>query len=167
MSTLLSKKTDYALLVLSQLQNTPQGVSAHKLSERFNLSKGFVANILKELCQKGFVTSQRGAKGGYVLQRPAAQINLADLLQQMEDGLKLTSCNGLSSDEAHECSVHSLCPIRGPLNDIHQRIFAVLRGITLADLFHANTTPTMTFQPVLSLLNHEGAGAAELQQATA
>lgn len=164
MSTLLSKKTDYALLVLSHLHDCPSGVSARELSDRFGLSKGFVANILKELCQKGYLTSQRGAKGGYVLQRPADQINLADLLQDMEDGLKLTTCNGAKDQDNHDCSVHHMCPIRGPINEIHQRIFAVLRGITLADLFHANNQPATTFQPVLSLLNHELPSCAELQE---
>jgi Rrf2 family protein len=163
MSTLLSKKTDYALLVLSQLHASPNGVCARELSERFDLSKGFVANILKELCQKGFLTSQRGAKGGYVLQRPAEQITLAEILEALEDGLKLTSCNGVPHDEPHDCSVHAQCPIRGPMNEIHQRIFAVLRGITLAGLFRTNQSTT-TFQPVLSLLNHQVPSCAELQE---
>lgn len=163
MSTLLSKKTDYALLVLSQLYTSPNGVCARELSERFDLSKGFVANILKELCQKGFLTSQRGAKGGYVLQRPADQITLADLLEALEDGLKLTTCNGANHAESTDCTVHSLCPIRGPMNEIHQRIFAVLRGITLAGLFQNNQSTT-TFQPVLSLLNHASTSCAELHE---
>jgi Rrf2 family transcriptional regulator, cysteine metabolism repressor len=152
MSTLLSKKTDYALLILSHLSERSSGGSAREISERFGLSKGFLANILKELCSKGFLVSHRGVKGGYSMQRPADRISVAELLEAMEDGLKLTTCMDELDEDEHECTVHNVCPIRAPLNEIHRAIFEVLRGVTLADVFH----PTMatTFQPVLSLLRN-------------
>lgn len=162
MSTLLSKKTDYALLILSHLSDKPAGGSAREIADRFGLSKAFLANILKELCQKGFLVSHRGVKGGYVLQRSADQINLGELVESMEDGLKLTTCTGEQEDQEHECSVHNSCPIREPLNEIHRAIFGVLSGITLAEVLRrANKT---TIQPVLSILGHRTMPAAELQE---
>jgi Rrf2 family protein len=161
MSTLLSRKTDYALLILSHLSERPGGGSAREIADRFGLSKAFLANILKEICQKGFLVSHRGVKGGYVLQRSANQINLAELVEAMEDGLKLTTCSGEQDDDEHECSVHNMCPIRGPLDEIHRAIFGVLRGITLAEVFRRSST--MTFQPVLSILSHREMPTAELQ----
>ena len=152
MSTLLSKKTDYALLILSHLSDRPTGGSAREIADRFSLSKAFLANILKELCQKGFLTSHRGVKGGYVLQRPADRINLAELVESLEDGLKLTSCSNEEDASVHECTLHNMCPIRGPMNEIHRRVFGVLRGVTLAEIFRPNS-PTSTFQPGLSILN--------------
>jgi Rrf2 family protein len=165
MSTLLSRKTDYALLILSHLSERPAGGSAREIADRFGLSKAFLANILKELCQKGFLVSHRGVKGGYVLQRPADQINLAELVEAMEDGLKLTTCSGERDQDEHECSVHNLCPIRGPLNEIYQAIFGVLRGITLAEVFGRSSSTTI--QPVLSILDHRTMPAAQLQEITA
>ena len=91
--TLLSRKADYALLILSSLHRKAGGGNAREIAEQFGLSRPFVANILKELCQKGFVTSHRGVKGGYALQRPAADISLAELLEAIEDGFRLTVCN--------------------------------------------------------------------------
>jgi Rrf2 family protein len=165
MSTLLSKKTDYALLILSHLSGRSGGGSAREIAERFGLSRAFLANILKELCQKGFLVSHRGVKGGYELQRPADRINLADLLEAMEDGWKLTTCSGQGEGDEHECSVHDLCPIREPVNEIHRAIFAVLRGVTLADVFRPTTTTT--FQPVLSVLGSRPAATPVLQEITA
>ena len=72
-----------------------------------------LANILKELCQKGFIDSHRGVKGGYTLSRPAGQITLAELLESLEDGWKLTTCTGQADAVDHDCTVHNLCPIRG------------------------------------------------------
>ena len=110
--TLLSRKADYALLILSHLHRAKDGGNARAIAERFGLSRPFVANILKELCQKGFVASHRGVKGGYALQRPAASVSLAELLESIEDGFRLTVCN--PDDHAHEgdCSVAATCSLR-------------------------------------------------------
>jgi Rrf2 family protein len=166
MATLVSRKTDYALLILSHLADRPAGGSAREIAERFGLSKAFLANILKELCQKGFLTSHRGVKGGYSLSRPADRISLAELLEALEDGWKMTTCTGQEEDDEHDCSVHNLCPIRGPLNEIHRAIVGVLRTVTLADVLR-KPAPITTFQPVLSLLGHRAAPAAELHEITA
>ena len=157
MSTLLSKKTDYALLILSHLHDRPGGGSAREVAERFGLSKAFLANILKELCQKGFLVSHRGVKGGYSLQRPAGQITLAELLRSMEDGWKLTTCADDTDDQPHDCTVHNICPIRGPLNEIHRRLLDALSGVSLAEVFDPAGLPRTTFQPVLTILNHRPA----------
>jgi DNA-binding IscR family transcriptional regulator len=40
MATLVSRKTDYAMLILSHLADRPAGGSAREIAERFVLSKG-------------------------------------------------------------------------------------------------------------------------------
>jgi Rrf2 family transcriptional regulator, cysteine metabolism repressor len=155
MSTLLSKKTDYALLIMSHLYERQNGGSAREISDRYGLSKAFMANILKELCQKGFIVSHRGAKGGYSLQRPANQINLAELLENLEDGMRLTNCTshtGHTGDD-HDCSIINMCPIRRPINEIHERILGVMRSVTLADLVKSPSQDGTTYQPTIHLLN--------------
>src|SRR6185436_15557372 len=91
--TLLSRKADYALLILSYLYDSETGGTARGISEKFGISRAFIANILKELCQKGFVDSHRGVKGGYSLARPAESVSLAELLESIEDGFLLTMCS--------------------------------------------------------------------------
>src|SRR5882672_10230957 len=120
--TLLSRKADYALLILSYLNEKVIGGTARAIAETFGLSRAFVANILKELCQKGFVTSHRGVKGGYFLLRPAEAISLAELLESLEDGFQLANCNSHVHAEggADECSVLHICPIRGPIGEVHR-----------------------------------------------
>jgi Rrf2 family protein len=167
MSTLLSRKTDYALLIMAHLNERPAGGSAREIADRFGLSKAFLANILKELCQKGFLVSHRGVKGGYSLQRSPDRVSLAELLEALDDGWKLTTCSGQEDQDEHDCTVHDLCPIRGPLNEIHRAIVGALRSVTLADVFRRHGTGT-TFQPVLSILNNRPAAEpAGLHEITA
>ena len=136
---LLNRKVDYAILVLWYLHRNPDGGSAREIAERFSLSRAFVANILKELCGKGFVTSHRGAQGGYVLQRPADAINLADFIEAMDDSFRLANCNQLMPDDG--CALFAACPVKGPIGAIHARIRDVLRNVTLAELFRSAPPP--------------------------
>jgi Rrf2 family protein len=135
--TLLSRKADYALLILSHLHHARDGVNARAVAERFGLSRPFVANILKELCHKGYVASTRGVKGGYALLRPARDVTLAELLESLDEGFKLTVCNGHHDVPAggDGCSLEHTCPMKGPIGEIHRRLMDVLRGVTLAELF--------------------------------
>jgi Rrf2 family transcriptional regulator, cysteine metabolism repressor len=143
--TLLSRKADYALIILQYLHTNTNG-NARTIAEKFGLSRAFVANILKELGTKGYVTSTRGVKGGYLLARASSTITLAELLQVVEEGFKLTVCSDHSL--AGTCEVDHVCPVKGPMAEIHRRIMEVLRGITLADVF----APTSASSPALATL---------------
>jgi Rrf2 family protein len=138
---LMSRKVDYALLILSHLHAKTEGGCAREIADRFSLSRSFVANILKEICHHGFVTSHRGVKGGYVLARAAEAITLADLMAALDDPFHLAECTRESADCA--CTLTAVCPVRGPIAEVHQRIRQLLGGVTLAELFRAGATPAV------------------------
>lgn len=149
--TLLSRKADYALLILSYLHQKQIGGNAREIAERFSLSRPFVANILKELCHKGYVTSHRGVKGGYELHPSALTASFAGLLEAIEEGFRLTLC---SPDHAHgdPCCLEASCPVKAPLGEIHKRLIEVLRSVTLAELFPAVSNPAEAPRSLLELL---------------
>jgi Rrf2 family protein len=131
---LLTRKVDYAILVLNYLHHHAEGGCAREIADRFRISRAFVANILKELCQKGFVASHRGVKGGYALLRPAEEISLAEVLDALEDHpVSLAACN--ESPAGDGCSLYADCPVKGPIAEVHQRLREVLRGVSLQELF--------------------------------
>jgi Rrf2 family protein len=133
---LLTRKVDYALLILSYLHQRPEGGSAREIAAGFvGLSRAFAANILKELCQKGFVASHRGVKGGYALARPAEEISLLDLMESLDDMVHLAECNKSQAAPEDDCVLLNICPMRGSIGLVHRRIREVLGNVTLADLF--------------------------------
>ena len=148
--TLLSRKADYALLILSHLHHTPGGGNARTVSAAFGLSKPFTANILKELCREGVVSSQRGVKGGYTLLPGAARMSLAELLRRIGEGFELTVCS-TDRAEADACAMATACPIKTPLAEVHQRVADVFRSVTLAELFESSVRPAPTSLPVVRL----------------
>src|SRR6266853_4166808 len=154
--TLLSRKADYALLILSYLNEKRVGGTARAIAEQFGLSRAFVANILKELCHAGFVVSHRGVKGGYSLARPADSISLAELLETIEDGFRLTMCSPDSHGiEDDSCSLTAVCTVKGTMAEVHRRLVEVLRGVSLAELFEP-TLPQPQHLGSLPVLSNSG-----------
>lgn len=140
---LLTRKVDYAILVLSHLHEQVGGASAREIAERFGLSRAFVANILKELCAKGFVVSHRGVKGGYEIGRPVDDVTLVEFIESLEhQPMRLAACTHPAGDDG--CTLAATCPVRRPIAAVHDRIHAVLRDVTLADLFRRGDPELLT-----------------------
>src|SRR5688500_19534556 len=57
------------------------------LATRHDSPQKFLENILGDLRHAGLIRSQRGAEGGYWLQRPAEEITLAEIVRAVEGPL--------------------------------------------------------------------------------
>lgn len=138
---LLNRKIDYALLILCYLHRKSDGGCAREIAAQFDISRPFVANILKDLCQKGFVLSLRGVKGGYQLLPSTPRQTLANLIDALDDTLQLAECN---TKHPEDCCTHAaLCPIREPIQEVHLRIRAVLESVELVEIFRSADSTTV------------------------
>lgn len=153
--SLMSRKVDYALLVFAYLDQRREGGCAREIAGRFGLNRGFLANILKELCRAGYLASHRGVKGGYVLRRPLEQATLAELMDALDEPFHLAECT--QSPSNGQCGLLAVCPVKGVIAEVHGRIRDVLRGVTLADvvrpkLAQASAIPGLNLLPPEQLL---------------
>ena len=80
----LSKKVDYAIILLSHLGAASGPISAQEMSSHYRLPQPMIANILKQLAASQLVESTRGVQGGYVLQRQTDQISLAEIVRVID-----------------------------------------------------------------------------------
>jgi FeS assembly SUF system regulator len=148
----LNRITDYAVVVLAQMAREPETiVTAPQLSGESNVPQPTVAKLLKELSRAGVLTSHRGASGGYALSRAPKDISMLEIVGALEGPVALTACVENSDDD---CTVESLCPMRGNWNKVNTAIRTALENVTLADM----TMPTMAFD-----LDTAGRSAAETQ----
>ena len=84
----VNAKVDYALRALAELANAEAGpVKAETIAQAQAIPLKFLENILLELRHGGIVSSQRGAIGGYWLERPASEITLADVIRIVDGPL--------------------------------------------------------------------------------
>jgi Rrf2 family protein len=80
----VSNKADYALRAALDLAlNAERGqlVSTAAIARRTKTPSKFLEAILVQLGAAGLVESQRGAKGGYRLKRPAGAVKVSDVLE--------------------------------------------------------------------------------------
>lgn len=129
----ISRMTDYGVVVMAQLaQASDAVVTAPDLAAGAGLPAPTVAKILKRMAQGGLVTSHRGINGGYELSRPAAEINVADIIRVLEGPVEVTACvHGASGDP---CSVESLCPIRGCWDRVNAAVNRTLQSMSLSEI---------------------------------
>jgi len=104
-------------------------VSLADISERQGISLSYLEQLFAKLRRRSLVSSVRGPGGGYQLSREMADIQIAQVIDAVNESVDATRCQGLGDCHAGDtCLTHHLwC-------DLSDRIHEFLRGISLADL---------------------------------
>ena len=137
----LSKLTDYGTVAMAQISLEPDRVhTASELATTIGVAMPTASKVLKMLAGADLLRSVRGAKGGYLLSRPADEISIAELIDAMEGPLGLTECSAI----AGLCALEGSCSIRANWQRIDRVIRDALDQMTLADLAQP------TFKPAIS-----------------
>jgi Rrf2 family protein len=100
------------------------------IAARQGISKRYLEHMMTLLRQRGLVTAERGAAGGYRLSRAPEQIRLDEIFEALEGALALVDCVADPSvcERAEECVVREIwCEVTGAMR-------GVLESQTLADL---------------------------------
>lgn len=128
----LSRLTDYAVTLLTQMVSEDQGVwSASDLAEKTHLSLPTTSKILKKLTKSGIISAQRGASGGYHLNMSAAAITVASIIEAMDGPIALTDC---AEGGDHSCKVERTCPMSGNWDKINRAVKRALEEVSLASM---------------------------------
>ena len=127
----ISKLTDYATVILARLAAEPElRFTAAQIAAETHLAAPTVSKLLKQLHRKGLVMSTRGAAGGYVLARPAADITAAQILDALEGPVALTECSGTAS----HCGIERTCRVGHSWQRVNLAIRRSLQEISLLEL---------------------------------
>ncbi|MCT7360843.1 MAG: Fe-S cluster assembly transcriptional regulator IscR [Thalassobium sp.] len=127
----LTTKGRYAVTAMLDLaihaQNGP--VSLNDISGRQGISLSYLEQLFAKLRRGGLVASVRGPGGGYRLSRGSDEINVADVVDAVNESMDATRCNRRGDcQDGEECLTHHLWL------DLSDQIHAFLHGITLAQL---------------------------------
>ncbi len=127
----LSTKGRYAVTAMLDLalhhQDGP--VALAEVSARQGISLSYLEQLFAQLRREGLVTSVRGPGGGYRLGRPAEQINVAEVINAVNESIDATRCGGDGNcDDGEECLTHRLWL------DLSNQIYNFLSGISLAEV---------------------------------
>ena len=134
----LSKMTDYAVVCLGMLARRPgSSMSATELSKETGLALYTVQKLLKLLVSKSdFIRANRGALGGYILNRNSSEISVVEIIEALDGPITLTSC--VDKSESF-CETSDICFLGGKWNKINEIIRKSLNDISLKELLSYET----------------------------
>ncbi len=97
----ISAKSKYAIKMLVDIAQYSNGeyISLSGVSERQNISKKFLEQIVPMLTRTGLVKANRGNKGGYKLSKPACKCTIGEILRATEGEILPVEETEYKSDE--------------------------------------------------------------------
>jgi Rrf2 family transcriptional regulator, iron-sulfur cluster assembly transcription factor len=110
----LTTKGRYAVMAMADLalykDNGPTSLS--DISLRQNISLPYLEQIFIKLKDNNLVKSTRGAKGGYVLEKPAIDIKISNIISAVDEEVKMLNCKKESkkgcNNKSTKCITHNL-----------------------------------------------------------
>jgi Rrf2 family protein len=110
-------------------------VNGRDIAARERLPADYVEQILLRLRRAGVIASTRGARGGYMLARPAEEISIRSVIHASE--LETFDLHCVSHPvETDRCAASHNCSIRPVWVLLQTKIDDVLESVCLADLLH-------------------------------
>jgi Rrf2 family cysteine metabolism transcriptional repressor len=98
------------------------------------LPRAYLEQLAIPLREAAIVLSTRGARGGYALARPPAEVTMADALRALEGPLAPMICASEDPAEAHACLRLGACSVNSLWIQVRDAIGGVLDSTSLADL---------------------------------
>ncbi|MGE4050342.1 MAG: Rrf2 family transcriptional regulator, partial [Piscinibacter sp.] len=96
----------------------------------YGVSEAHLMKITHQLGLTGFIETVRGRGGGMRLARPAAEINLGDVVRSIEPDFAIVECFATGN----VCSLTGQCRLTGILHGSLMAFMAQLDRYTLADI---------------------------------
>ena len=132
----ISCRGRYATRAMAELashdDHTPIPLS--KIAENQQISRKYLQQLMSGLRRAGLVRVAKGFKGGFMLSRPASEINVGEILRALEGDLDLVEC------VRHEglCDRDQNCLTRGMWTKASRMLEEYFDSISLADLLNGD-----------------------------
>jgi Rrf2 family protein len=137
---LFSTRAEYGVRLMVELGRHAgdEPVSLSAIADEENLPLSYLEHLVAKLRKAGLVESQRGARGGYRLGRPADQIEMLEVVQALEGAIAPMECFHESPEGKVSCSHESdgdhACATKLLWTRVQGGVTKALSGTTLADL---------------------------------
>jgi Rrf2 family transcriptional regulator, cysteine metabolism repressor len=137
---MFSTKAEYGIRVLVELarRGGAAPVSLAEIADANGLPLAYLEHLVARLRKAGLVESRRGARGGYLLARPAEDITMAEVVEALEGSIAPIECITADADGSVVCSRESdpdhACPTKLLWTRVRYSIVRTLQDTTLSEL---------------------------------
>ena len=128
----INTRVRYAIRMMADIAARGDGepVPLKEVAERQGLSKLYLSQLATPLRNSSLLRSVWGNKGGYVLARPAADINLLEIIEAVDGPVGVLDC----VLEPEACDRIDYCECIGVWRDINDAMTRILEKYSLEDL---------------------------------
>ncbi|MEI4487963.1 Rrf2 family transcriptional regulator [Frigidibacter sp. MR17.14] len=136
---MITQKAKYALKALMVLADEKAGdgsaLRIEEIAKRSGAPKRFLEHILLEIRNAGIIASTRGRAGGYELIKPAASVQLSEMLRLIDGPIAPLPClSRRAYQRCEDCSDENSCRIRRLFAEVFWSYLVLIESLTLADL---------------------------------
>ena len=140
----LSKKSEYGLRALLELQSTYQRsvLQRQEIAERQNIPVEFLEQILLALKRAGLLASRRGLRGGYSLIKSPDEITLGQVIRILDGPLAPISCVSKTAyQKCRDCpyATKPHCPLQDAMGEVRNAIADILDHYSLTKFAAADS----------------------------
>jgi len=134
----LTTKGRYAVMAMADLASfqNKRPVSLTEISIRQNISLSYLEQLFFKLKSKNLVKSIRGSSGGYILDKPASDIKISNIISAVDEKIKTLNCKKESkkgcNNKSAKCITHNLW------DELEQHINNFFEKVKLEDLIKQN-----------------------------
>ena len=132
----LTLRGDYAIRAMLAVarHNGGKPLSTRRIASEMDIPVGFLAHVLGDLVRAGLITGTTGRAGGYRLVRPAAQIDLLQVVDAIEGDGQAGRC----VLRGGACRLDGICVVHGPFMAATEAMRRELRATSLEAVARAS-----------------------------
>ena len=134
----LTNKGRYAVMAMADLALFKDSgpINLTDISLRQNISLAYLEQIFIKLKNNNLVKSSRGANGGYVLEKPASEIKLSNIIFAVDEEVRTLNCKKNSKKGCNNKSVK--CITHNLWDQLDRHINGFFEKVKLQDLTKIN-----------------------------
>ena len=134
----LTTKGRYAVMAMADIASFEgkRPISLTEISIRQNISLSYLEQLFLKLKNKNLVKSIRGSNGGYVLDKPASDIRISNIIYAVDEKVKTLNCKRDSkkgcNNKSAKCITHNLW------DELEEHINNFFEKVKLEDVVRQN-----------------------------
>ena len=147
---MFSTRAEYGVRVMVELArrgtDAENGcVSLSEIADGDGLPLAYLEHLAARLRKAGLIESRRGARGGYLLARPAEEISMAEVVEALEGSIAPIECISEGADGhlvcTRETETDHVCPTKLLWTRVRGSVVRTLEETRLSDLIQEKPKP--------------------------
>jgi Rrf2 family protein len=133
-----SKSTRYALYAAIEMAAAAGPVTVVQVSRRHGIPATALAKVMQALVRAGIARSVRGATGGYILAKPAAEISTLEVIRVFDPPRPKGRCL-LEDGRVTTCSGDLDCRLKKLFDEVDEQVRCTFASVSLQTLVRGSS----------------------------